>query len=87
MWSLVVAIFLSFNVWSAETTRQCAHFQKDIDYWQEQYSILLKEKKEIEKELSIFHERELKKPIKLPKARKDDSSVTVDEPDFIDLYY
>lgn len=68
MWGLVVAIFLSINVSSAETTYNCSHFQKDIDYWQEQYSIILKEKREIEEELFKLKRKELEKGIKIPKA-------------------
>lgn len=76
MWGLVVAIFLSINVWSAETTYHCSHFQKDIDYWQEQYSLLLKEKKEVEKELYELKMKQLEKGIKIPKALKNAEIIT-----------
>ena len=80
MWGLVVAIFLSINVWSAETTYHCSHFQKDIDYWQQQYSLLLKEKREVEKELYELKMKQLEKGIKIPKALKNTEIIVEKEP-------
>lgn len=70
MWVLIVATLMSFNVLSAETTYHCAHFQKDIEYWQKQYSLLLKEKKEVEHELFSLKNKQLEKGIKVPKVLK-----------------
>ena len=59
-------VLFAFNVEAAETTYHCRHFQKDIDYWQEQYAIKVKENKSLYRELMEAKMEVLKQGIKIP---------------------
>jgi len=62
---------IAFTVEPAETTYHCRHFQSDIDYWQAQYSRVVKENKELEKELMEAKMEILEKGIKIPESLRD----------------
>ena len=60
--------FVAYNAGAAETTYRCRHYQADIDYWQQQYSNVVKENKQLFKELMEAKMEILEKGIKIPKA-------------------
>jgi len=74
MRGFVIAILmylLAFSVEPAETTYHCSHFQKDINYWQEQYRVLDKKNESLYKELMEAKMEILKQGIKIPSSLKN----------------
>lgn len=61
-----MGLMLALETLSAEATHQCRHYQRDINYWQKEYMIKVKQIRELKKEITEAKMRLLKKGIKVP---------------------
>jgi hypothetical protein len=79
---MIILIFLSLFSYSAETPYGCKQYQSDIDYWQEQYRLVVKDRDKIEIELS---ELRLKQPtINPPRLIEEIENIKISYSDYFD---